>query len=385
MERIAEKYERQQLAGELATGAEIAAASPPIGDQGEGEAATPSRPTHADPHQAPPHAPMRTVTIQGQQFQVTEEQLLQLAEMGAMANVAMQQHAQSQAQQQHVPQPAPQRAPAGRVIDREQAAAIHNRLAYGGAEEGVAAVQDLADTLAARMAQEAVGVAQQTVHVAHQQQAQIAELNANLQQIGTEFPELFQHERLAQCAAIELTALRQRNALTGSRQSNLDLYREACRTVRQLFGTGSQEGGRGAAPHTQATMTVSNVSAKRRAILPPCRVPPGWDLRQRGLERIRDRGTNAARAVPIMSESNPEAQRLRWVADRIAWKRLKAARSKVDGAHRPLVAGTADFRLMPSLNDIPRAHEAAAAAPEPARRPSVLATSPPRSVPLVRR
>jgi hypothetical protein len=35
--------------------------------------------------------------------------------------------------------------------------------------------------------------------------------------------------------------------MTGARQTNLDLYREACRNVRQLFGTGSQDASRGAA------------------------------------------------------------------------------------------------------------------------------------------
>jgi hypothetical protein len=85
-----------------------------------------------------------------------------------------------------------------------------------------------------------------------------------------------------------------------------------------------------------------------------------------------------------MSESNPDAQRLRWVADRIAWKRLKAARAKVDGSRRPVVAGAAEFRVMPSLNDPPQPRAVTSVA-EPTRRPSVLATATPWPVPLVRR
>jgi hypothetical protein len=58
------------------------------------------------------------------------------------------------------------------------------------------------------------------------------QLNSNLEKIGSEFPEIFNNEDLSYLAAIKLTRLRQQDAVMRRQRPDLDLYREACNSVR---------------------------------------------------------------------------------------------------------------------------------------------------------
>ena len=313
MRAIAERYERQQRGHEISYGEELTRDAQARDPQPEPEAPVESTPatepaeTPGDAHAASSHerpaatppAPhgarqgdggsavvvppgLRTVTIQGQQFGVTEEQFARLAEIGAMANMAMQQqqHGQGAPPQGHPWQTVnghpqgyqnghAQPAAAGPIIDRDAAGAIVQRLAYGGQEDGIAAVQELATNIAQQLQARHPQVdAAEIRRSAVAEALQTIETNTNLERIGQEFPEVFNDRSRAMLAAIHLIELRQRDQLTGSQTPPLQLYREACNMVRGAIGspdTGSQpqSAGNGRTPAPQAASPTVAVNGNR--------------------------------------------------------------------------------------------------------------------------
>lgn len=312
MEQIARRYEENQRGHEIAYGEEltrdaearytaehpdeavpevaggehdaasVVTSSDPAASRVPGTLAQPQQ-TAPSPSAAPVSPPAdtgrRTITLQGQPFSVTEEQFQRLAEVGALANLAMNQAPQAPPQQ-HVQQPrldAPQQGHhTGQAIDPEEARAIVQRLSYGSSEDGVAAVQELAANIARRIAPQQIDAAQISQQAAQNAMAQI-QFHANLNQVGAEYPDIFQDETRAYVAAIHLTKLRQQDAMLGRQRHDLELYREACNRVRAALtpsqpqsGDGSGETAAQAAP--RVAVNPQRLEGKRAAPRNPAAV-----------------------------------------------------------------------------------------------------------------
>ncbi len=327
MEAIARRYEAEQRGHEIALGEELgheaearyAEEHPeevqPQAAEGAADAGStpsperapsqerPAPPAAAEP--GPSAAPQpRTISLQGQQFQVTDEQFQKLAEMGALANLAMaQQPAQPPPGQQQQPPHQARQEPgqAGPVLGADEAREIVQRLSYGSAEDGVAAIQQLADNLARRQAP-AVDANQLAQHATQQALATIAFQN-NLNQIGQEFPDVFNNQTRAYVAAIELTQLRQHDALMGRQRSDLELYREACQKVRDAMSPPQpQSGGENGSTAAQAAPTVavnpSRLAGKRAAPRNPTAVS-----RSAGMGPAEPRPPSASQIIDQMRKA----------------------------------------------------------------------------------
>lgn len=225
---------------------------------------------------APSGTPGRhVVNVGGQTFVVDDAQFEHLANIGAMASVAMQQQSQQHVQQHQAPQPVA-RAPEPTVpIDRTRLAETWRKMSYGNEEEGVAALSDL---LAA--AQPAAVDPRAITEQAKAEMRAETQLQQNLLAVAREFPdvmgpvdrahtaeEMMIYRRRAQLAALALHDIRQRDAMLGQQRSDLDVYREAAMNVRASLGTAPplQSGQEiaTATPATQAARATVATSTER--------------------------------------------------------------------------------------------------------------------------
>lgn len=320
MEAIAARYEAEQRGHEIALGEELsrdaevrytaehpeeAAQQAAAGETDAGSTLSqepaPSQVSPAPTATPAPAAapPSRTISLQGQQFNVTDEQFQKLAEMGALANLAM---AQQPAQPPAPPAQQPRQEPAqqGPALGADEAREIVQRLSYGSAEDGVAAIQQLADNLARRQPQ--VDQNQLAQHATQQALAHIA-FQQNLNQIGTEFPDVFNNQTRAYVAAIELTQLRQHDALMGRQRSDLELYREACQKVRDAMSppqpqSGGEDGRTAAQAAPVVAVNPSRLAGKRAAPRNPTAVS-----RSSGMGPAEPRPPSASQIIDQMRKS----------------------------------------------------------------------------------
>lgn len=243
-------------------------------DPAVARAATTVKDAVAPPAPAAPKEPERhLITVGGQQFQVTADELRQLAEMGAVANIALRQHQgepQQQAPQVQAPPRQQQAAPAPRGLDDEAAKALHHRLTYGSETEAVQAIKDLyaAAAASAPPAVDPNAIARAATQGALQQ----ISLNTNLNIISQEYPQVFADEGTSQLAALKLHKIRQRDSLLGVQKPDLEAYREACRAVlddaRRLAGGAPLQPGQGAAStpvQAAAGRSFEDRDARKRA------------------------------------------------------------------------------------------------------------------------
>jgi hypothetical protein len=197
------------------------------------------------------------IEIEGQQFRVDDAQLRELARMGAMANIAMAR--QQQAPAEHPP-PVPQAVP---EID---AKAIYQRIAYGSAEDGEAAVRDLAALMAQRAGPQ-IDPNQIAQNVRHQVKQELT-LESNLQTIAREYSEIFNDTSLSQFAALKLSETRHEFAAKGIQASDLDLYREACNRVRGVIAPRQQPQSAGEPAPTALQAAPANDRLERKRAAP---------------------------------------------------------------------------------------------------------------------
>ena len=175
----------------------------------------------------------------GQIARVTPDQARQMSVLAAEA-LAMRQ--QAAVQQQRAAQntqlaEAQRQAAAVRqgmppVLPRADAEAFLRQYSYGSPEEQIAAVQQLAEGLVARTRQEAPIVVAQHV----QQQQRQAYFVAAVNQVGTEFPEIFNDLSLSQLAALKVGEARQQAAQRGEQIDDLTAFRRGCTMAAQTAG-----------------------------------------------------------------------------------------------------------------------------------------------------
>ena len=259
-------------ARELATSLEPPAPEPEPAPEAAPEPVAPPVPAAAPAQPQPPAAPvLHVVDVPGYgRMQVTQDQLLQLASIGAVANAALRQPpAQAPAEPPAPVAPAP-------VLDDERARAFARTLAFGDEEASARAVQALVADVTRGFAAPAVNP-DAIVNEAVQRTMRANQFVSNMHTIGAEFPDIFgkpdetdqaalaRHHRLSRLAALELTDLRQRYAALGQTRPDLDLYREAANNVRATIGTPPQPKTETEPPALQAAPSRDRLERKRAA------------------------------------------------------------------------------------------------------------------------
>jgi hypothetical protein len=226
-------------------------------------------PRSSDPVEAAPapiQAPqvqqpqLRTVMVQGHPLQVTEEQLLHLAQIGAVANAAMQQQQYQQQQQPPAPVYTP---PPAEVLSNEDAAGFARRLQYGDENEGAAAVKELAERFGRQRG--ATVDAEEIRRAAVAETLQHLQVQNDLHTLGPEFPEIFESRLKSQTAIAALTQIRERDAMYGQRRMPLEQYREACSMVRAEYGAPQPQSAVQGSSASQAALSGDRLERKRVA------------------------------------------------------------------------------------------------------------------------
>lgn len=242
------------------------------------EAATSQPPLVPAPPADPPAERRRAVTVEGQQYLVTEAEYDRLATMGAITHTALARQQQPEAPPAP-PAESPRPAPA---FDADRAKDIFRRMSYGNEEEGAAALLELATQL--RPAQvDPAQVAQQAANIALHHTS----TRDNLLAVGREFEDLFgpmdagkfsqlapadaiRHQRLSRLAGDIANDLRRRDEALGVQRPVLELYREAATEARSLTGRAAPQSGVQPAPQAaaQAAPAVSSERLERKRAAP---------------------------------------------------------------------------------------------------------------------
>jgi len=305
MARIVERAEEQRQR-EKAIHREIARAS---GDDLPEETPAEEPAPEPSPAEEPPPLPMaaapeqpapqkRLLNINGTNVELTDDEMAQLARMGAMASMQQRQVQQQPAQPAAQPAPQAQQQPAA-ILDNETAKALAKKVLFGDEESGAEAFQDLAAHLA-RLAPQAPAIAPEQIaaNAARQAYAQIQYEN-NLHTVGAEFPDIFADDNLTLIAAKKVGELRQKYAVLQQPRTDLDLYREAAKDTNDRYV-------RSVAPQSGAESSQ-----------PPAQAAPQATVQSDRLERKR-----AAPKIPAAANrtaSMPEAPKAPTGSEIVAW------------------------------------------------------------------
>lgn len=182
------------------------------------------------PEPAPAAVPtpaLRTVDVDGQQWQVTDEQFVQLARMGAIANTALHQYQQRPPEQ-------PQQVQGVPLVDPDRVRQTAKAIQYGNEDEAAAALTQLIADVTARVPQQVNtdAIVRRAVTEAQQQAA----LERDASVIKQEFADIFEHPQRTFLAKVNVDAIRHRNTAIGRQQSDIEVYREAGNMVRSAMG-----------------------------------------------------------------------------------------------------------------------------------------------------
>ena len=179
----------------------------------------------------------RSINIGGQQYELTEAEIEQLAQRAVYAeNHIRQQEARpqyQQPQQQQIQQPAPQDV----ALDAVQLKEIARRITYGSEEESTRALADFAG-LTADLARKTTNSLppEQLVQVATANAVAQVRFENDLQTIASEYADVFENRSKSLIAADKVGLLRQKYAQLGMPKTQIELYREACSETQKEFG-----------------------------------------------------------------------------------------------------------------------------------------------------
>lgn len=203
-----------------------------------------------------PQPQLRTVTLDGHQYTVTEEQFGQLANLGMVANAAM--HGYQAPQPPKAPEPEP-------LVNDAELDETVRLLQYGEPGAAKAALAGLITHVVSRVPQappvDTNAIVTRAVIEAENRQRQAG----YAQQIQQEYADIFENPQRQVLAGINVNAIVQRNAQTGRRQSDLEIYREAGNMVRDAMGlTRPAEPPSSATPAVVPTPVRTDVLERKR-------------------------------------------------------------------------------------------------------------------------
>ena len=215
---------------------------------------------------APVAAPVvRTVEVDGREYQVTDSQLVELARLGMVANVALHQY-------QHAPQqqPAAPQHPPAPIVDENMIRETVRRIQYDGEDGGTEALAGLVNSLMARVPTQQVdqnAIVQQAVSESRRQ----AQLAADSDRIRQEYPDIFADPQRTLLAKLNVDAIRDRDMRMGRNRPDIDIYREAGDAVYTALGK-SRPGSDTTQPALQAAQ--QNVVPIRQDVIERKRAAP---------------------------------------------------------------------------------------------------------------
>jgi hypothetical protein len=211
-----------------------------------------------------PQAPsLRTLDWQGQQYTVTDDQMAELARLGMTTNVALHQYQQPPAETRAPEPPKP-------IVDPDMVRETVRKIQYGGEDDATQALADFVTNVVSRVPQSPQIDPTAIVNRAVAESRAQAQLAMDAETIRQEYRDIFEHPQREFLAKINVDAIRQRNAATGARQSDLDIYREAGNMVRDAMGQ-PRPGSEQIPPALQA---ASNVVPLRQDVIERKRAAP---------------------------------------------------------------------------------------------------------------
>lgn len=175
-----------------------------------------------------------TVPINGQNFQVTQEQLIQLAQTGMIANETINQFRQQQNAPPPVYTPPVERQP---EFDETRIREAVKRLQYGTEDDAFTGMRDLISHAVQNAPRGPQINPDAIINRAVNEAMAKQQLARDTDTIRQEFPEIFSNPIRADAAARQVASLRQELQMMGRQASDLEVYREAGNRVRQAFGT----------------------------------------------------------------------------------------------------------------------------------------------------
>lgn len=213
----------------------------------------------------------KSIIVNGQTMEFTEDELVKLAQRGLSADQRFQEAAQmrqqyqqvlQQAQGQQNAQPTQQAAvQASPAVDEAFTREVSRRIAYGSEEEQAKAIGDLIEVAAktAGRANQSLPP-EQLANIAAQQALQVVRFEQNMETIGREYKDVFESEDLTILAARQVNKLRQKYEMLGTPKPDMEVYREAGNYVRSTYikdsATQGQEGS-----STNPTSTIQSANA----------------------------------------------------------------------------------------------------------------------------
>lgn len=202
---------------------------------------------------------VHTITdYDGRQFQVTQDQMTELARLGMVANVAL------HSQPREAPAPAHPVAPPQPMFDAERIRDTVRQIQYGGEDAAAEALTGLVTHLMGTVPQQVDPRAIVSQAVAETQaRVRLEHDNAVIRQ---EYADLFEHPLRAAAANQAVGFIRQRNQALGRQQAEIDIYREAGNEVRNAFGLAPPAPV--ADPQPQPTTRADVLERKRNAPRP---------------------------------------------------------------------------------------------------------------------
>lgn len=214
--------------------------------------------------------------INGQQVELTDQELAQLASRSMQQTSQVIQQYQRQPQQQpqyQQPQQQPVQQPQNELLAPDRLREIVRKITYGSEDESVNALRDFADRTA-QTVQRAQGPTPEQI-AAYAAQTALAQVSfqTNLNTIASEFPDVFERRSATLVAADNVNSLRNRYQLLGTMKQDLELYREACQLARAEFGNqqGQQQQSQTSQPAAVQT-SQQRTERKRAAPQPPAAV-----------------------------------------------------------------------------------------------------------------
>ena len=216
---------------------------------------------------APVHAApqIRTVMLDGMQYQVTEQQFEQLANLGMVTTKAL------HYQEPPAPQPAlqPMATPQRPMVDPDAVREAVKKIQYGGEDEGAEALTNLITNVISHVPQAPRIDPNQLVAQAVGEAEARARLRMESDIIRQEYADIFANPQREFLAQVNVEAIRRRNAAIGQRQPDLEIYREAGNMVRTAMGTPAPsavipEPRQEAAPAQQPTQNRADVLERKR-------------------------------------------------------------------------------------------------------------------------
>jgi len=214
-----------------------------------------------------------TIKVNGQEKQVSKDELIRMAQMSDSATqkfqeaATMKAHAETLARlkQQEAEKATPEKKAEPEIDDEELNKLVHD-IQFGEGDKAKNALKKVLATRNTPQPQQIdeMAIARQAAEQAtHQVQKQVAFDNL-LKDLGQEFPDVFNDRNTTYLAAQYVHEMRAADAQSGNQRSDQDLFREACKAVQDWSKSRLSEAD-SSKPKAKPKVSTKKVEAKRQS------------------------------------------------------------------------------------------------------------------------